>query len=252
MIRNLDGVESMVYTGADLSFRDAEVDLAAVQSLFYKVEMRDANQQVMGTSVPAHAILLTGTGGDRTVSLSWTEEVPWVIDSTEVFRKMDTVFVKMSCVDAMEYVDTRVENEVEYQYYIRTYGHYSLDGLPSPLVNFSAVVKVKPSDNEEPEPEEPVYELPNVFTPNGDGFNDVFTPMRITPELINHVEMHIFNRWGSMVYHTEDIFINWDGNASGTHQPCAAGTYFYVCDVEMTTPEGPVSQRLEGVIMIIR
>ena len=252
LIRNLDGVESTVYSGNDLTFRDAEVDLAAAQSLFYKVEMKDANQQVVGTSAAAHAVMLTGTGGDRTASLSWTEEVPWVIDSTEVFRKMDTVFVKMACVDVMEYVDTGVENEVEYQYYVRTYGHYSIAGLPSPLVNCSAVVKVKPSDNEEPEPEEPVYELPNVFTPNGDGFNDVFVPMRITPDLIDHVEMHIFNRWGRIVYHTEDIFINWDGNASGTHQPCAAGTYFYVCDVEMTASEGPVSQRLEGVVMIVR
>ena len=252
LIHNLDGVESTVYSGADLSFCDAEVDLAEVQSIKYKVEMKDANQLVMGTSATAYAVMLMGTGGDKTVSLSWTEEVPCVIDSTEVFRKIDTVFVKMACTNALEYVDTRVENEVEYQYYVRTYGHYSLEGLPSPLVNYSAVVKVKPSDNVEPEPEEPVYELPNVFTPNGDGFNDVFVPMRITPDLINYVEMHIFNRWGRIVYHTDDIFINWDGTASGTHQPCAAGTYFYVCDVEMTTPEGPVSQRLEGVVMIIR
>ena len=253
LIRNLDGVETTVYSGTDSTFRDAEVNLAEVQSLYYKVEMKDANQQVVGASAAAYAVMLTGTGGDRTASLSWTEEVPWVIDSTEVFRKIDTVFVKIAATNAMEYVDTRVQNDVAYQYYVRTFGHYTLEGLPCPLVNYSAVVEVKPSEIEpEPEPDEPVYELPNVFTPNGDGFNDVFVPMRITPNLINKVEMHIFNRWGRIVYHTEDIFINWDGNASGTHLPCASGTYFYVCDVEMTTPEGPVSQRLEGVVMIVR
>ena len=113
---------------------------------------------------------------------------------------------------------------------------------------------MKPTENEEPEPEpdQPVYELPNAFTPNGDGVNDVFVPMRITPDLISHVEMHVFNRWGRIVYDTEDIFINWDGRAQDTKQPCADGTYFYVCDVEMITPEGPVTKHLQGVITLLR
>ena len=254
LIRNLDGVESTVYSGMDSSFRDTEVNLAEVQSLFYKVEMKDTNQQVMGTSAVAGAVMLTGQGGDKTASLSWTEAVPWVIDSTEVFKLVDSVFVKTAVTTALEYVDIHVLNEVTYSYYVRTYGHYSIEGLPRPLVNYSAIVEVKPSENEEPEPEpdEPVYELPNVFTPNGDGFNDIFVPMRITPELITHVEMHIFNRWGRFVYNTEDIFINWDGRVAGSGQPCSPGTYFYVCDVEMRTLEGPVSKRLQGSIMIVR
>ena len=253
LIRNLDGVEVTVYSGSDSTFLDSEVDLKEVQTLAYRVEMQDAQQLLMGTSSPAGAVLLTGTGGDKTASLSWIESVPWVIDSTEVFKKIDTVFVKIAVVNAMEYTDVHVLNEVAYQYYVRTYGHYTLEGLPRPLVNCSAIVEVTPTEEEpEPEPEEPVYELPNVFTPNGDGINDLFVPMRITPELITRVEMHVFNRWGRFVFHTEDIFVNWDGRASDTRQPCASGTYFYVCDVEMTTPEGPVTKRLQGSIMILR
>lgn len=253
LIRNLDGVESTVYEGLDSTFLDTEVDLSQVQSLHYKVEMKDASQQVMGTSSIANAVLLTGTGGDKTASLTWTEEVPWIIDSTEVFKKIDTIFVKLARTTAMEFTDVRVQNDVTYSYYVRTFGHYTLEGVPHPLVNYSAVIEVKPTEDEpEPEPDEPVYELPNVFTPNGDGFNDVFTPMRITPDLINKVDMHVFNRWGRVVFETEDIFINWDGNASGTHLPCSPGTYFYVCDVEMTSKEGVVSKRIEGVVMIVK
>jgi gliding motility-associated-like protein len=253
LIRNLDGVESTVYLGQDDSYHDTEVNLADVQSLSYKVEMKDANQTVMGTSTPAGAVLLAGVGGDKTALLNWTETVPWVIDSTEVFKKIDTVFVKMASTTAMEYTDVHVVNEVTYQYYVRTFGHYTLEGLPRPLVNYSAIVEVKPTEEEpEPEPDEPVYVLPNVFTPNGDGINDVFVPKEITPDLINRVEMHIFNRWGRFVYNTNDIFINWDGRASGSGQPCSPGTYFYVCDVEMQTPEGPVTQRLQGAVMIVR
>ena len=253
LIRNLNGVETTVYTGVDSTFLDAEVYLSEVQSLHYKVEMRDAAQQVMGTSSTASAVFLMGTGGDKTASLTWTEVVPWIIDSTEIFKKIDTVFVKIAGTTAMEYTDVHVQNDVTYSYYVRTLGHYTLEGLPRPLVNYSVVVEVKPTEDEpEPEPDVPVYELPNVFTPNGDGFNDVFVPMRITPDLINKVDMHIFNRWGRVVYETEDIFINWDGNASGTHLPCSAGTYYYVCDVEMITPEGLAPQRLQGVVMIVR
>ena len=253
LIRNLNGQESTVYSGADSVFHDAEVNLKEVQTLTYRVEMKDANQLVMGTSAKAGAVMLTGTGGDKTAALNWTEEVPWVIDSTEVFKKIDTVFVKTASVTTMEFTDVHVQNEVTYQYYVRTFGHYTLEGLPRPLVNYSAIIEVKPTETEpEPEPDEPVYELPNVFTPNGDGINDVFVPKRITPELITHVDMHIFNRWGRFVYNTNDIFINWDGRVSGSGQPCAPGTYFYVCDVEMQTPEGPVTQRLQGSIMIVK
>lgn len=253
LIRNLDGVETSLYSGTDTTFLDTEVVLAEVQSLSYKVEMKDAHQLMMGTSSAAGAVMLTGTGGDRTASLSWTEAVPWVIDSTEVFKKIDSVFVKMASTSAMEYTDVHVVNDVTYYYYVRTFGHYTLEGLPRPLVNYSAIVEVKPTEvTPDPEPDQPVYELPNVFTPNGDGFNDVFVPKDITPELINQVEMHIFNRWGRFVYHTNDIFINWDGRASGSGQPCSPGTYFYVCDVEMQTPEGPVTKRLQGSIMIVK
>lgn len=252
--RVLNGEASTVYTGTGFDFFDEEVDLAQAKDLRYQVEMLDANHYAMGTSVAANAVFLTGTGGDATASLAWTESVPWVIDSTEVFRSLDSVFIKVAGTTAMSLMDTLLENETVYRYYVRTFGHYALEHLPRPLVNYSAIIEVKPTENEEPEPEpdQPVYELPNAFTPNGDGINDVFVPMRITPDLITKVSMHVFNRWGRAVYDTEDLFINWDGRAMGTHVECAQGTYFYVCDVEMTTPEGPVTKRLQGVITLLR
>lgn len=253
LIRNLNGTETTVYAGIDSTFLDVDVNLASVDSLSYRVEMQDANHLSMGTSPAAGALLLTGTGGDQSVSLTWKEAVRWLVDSTEVFKKIDTVFVKIAGTRALAYVDTHVMNDVTYSYYVRTFGHYDDPSLPRPLVNYSAVMAVKPTEHEDPSQKQPVYELPNVFTPNGDGINDVFVPMpSITPDLITKVDMHIFNRWGRFVYETKDIYINWDGRASGSGQPCATGTYFYVCDVEMTTPEGPVTKRLQGSIMIVR
>lgn len=65
--------------------------------------------------------------------------------------------------------------------------------------------------------------LPNAFTPNGDGLNDVFG-------LINaesyDVSFSIFNRWGQMVFHTNDPEQSWDGRFEGKLQ--AMDTYVYV------------------------
>ena len=342
LIRSKDGVEATVYQGADSSFRDAEANLYGVQSLRYQVEMKDANQQVVGKSVVANYLKLNGVGGDQKVSLSWSESVPWLIDSTQVFKQEQARFIHLATTTAMTYEDVAVQNDVEYHYYVRTFGHYSLEGILRPLVNYSVIVAVTPSDNEPPAPMHldvepdcdavenvltwhgevpedvagykiyytasalsefellqtivnpndttyrhegltttmgcyymvvfdekgnpsqpsdtvcidmdacPIYELPNAFTPNGDGINDVFVPIHVSLASIDHVKMHIFNRWGRTVFDTSDPYINWDGRAAGTKLDCPTGTYFYVCDVYITTPEGLVSKRLQGSIMIVR
>jgi gliding motility-associated-like protein len=83
----------------------------------------------------------------------------------------------------------------------------------------------------------PNYRLPNTFTPNGDGFNDLFTPK--TSRFINRVIFKVFNVWGNLVFETTDPMINWDGRDKGG-QDLAEGTYYYTCEV--------FEERLEGVI----
>ena len=56
-----------------------------------------------------------------------------------------------------------------------------------------------------------IFYVPNIFTPNGDGMNDVFNPSftgRINPADFN---MKIFNRWGEVIYDTYDINAGWNG-----------------------------------------
>ena len=95
-----------------------------------------------------------------------------------------------------------------------------------------------------------VYSLPNVFTPNFDGYNDLFTPFPYTS--VERVDMTIFNRWGGVVYETEDPDINWDGKDKTTNQDCAQGTYFYVCKVYEITLYGVVPRELKGSITLLR
>ncbi|MCB9170397.1 MAG: choice-of-anchor L domain-containing protein [Flavobacteriales bacterium] len=54
--------------------------------------------------------------------------------------------------------------------------------------------------------------FPNAFTPDGDGVNDLFGPVG---HYIEHFEMRIFDRWGEMIYETEDFDQPWDGSVNG-------------------------------------
>ncbi len=97
----------------------------------------------------------------------------------------------------------------------------------------------------------PAYSLPNTFTPNADGANDLFVP--IESQFISRVDMKIFNRWGQQVFETEDPIINWDGtNFSGSD--LAEGVYFYSCTVFEQTSESIEMQStiLNGTIHLIK
>ncbi len=73
------------------------------------------------------------------------------------------------------------------------------------------------------------YELPNVFTPNNDGINDLLVP--ITNIFVEKVDMKIYNRWGNLVYETQDPNINWNGNYLEKNEKVSDGVYYYICDV---------------------
>jgi gliding motility-associated-like protein len=71
------------------------------------------------------------------------------------------------------------------------------------------------------------FDIPNVFTPNGDGKNDVFT---ITGKGIRSLHGEIFNRWGQKEYEWNTINGGWDGH-SASGMPCNDGTYFLLLEV---------------------
>lgn len=104
----------------------------------------------------------------------------------------------------------------------------------------------------------PRYRLPNVFTPNSDGFNDYLIPFPGYTS-VERIDLQIFNRWGVVVFQTLDPAIKWDGKDSNTNKACADGVYFYTCDVyevigSSETPNDKiVSKRsLTGSIHLLR
>jgi gliding motility-associated-like protein len=87
--------------------------------------------------------------------------------------------------------------------------------------------------------------MPNVFTPNGDGLNDVF---RAINRLHNELETFIVcNRFGEIVFQTADINQGWDGTYRG--QPADVGTYFYYLKY---TCAGNEVYRKKGDVILMR
>lgn len=86
--------------------------------------------------------------------------------------------------------------------------------------------------------------MPNSFSPNGDGINDVF---RVPPGTTLTLEdFSVFDRWGHKVFTTTDLAKGWNGMYKGKVAP--VGQYVYI--VKGTSPRGDVSTK--GTIMLLR
>ncbi len=95
-----------------------------------------------------------------------------------------------------------------------------------------------------------LYRLPNVFTPNNDGYNDLFVPFPY--DFVDEVDMNIYNRWGGLVFSTNDPDINWEGMDITTSNECTDGVYFFVCVVFENRLEGIVERTIHGTVSLYR
>jgi len=86
--------------------------------------------------------------------------------------------------------------------------------------------------------------VPNTFTPNGDGRNDV---LKVYNNYLKSVNMKIFNQWGELIFSTNDMTKGWDGFSKGKMQP--VGVYIYV--VQVVLQDGTVVNK-KGSVNLIR
>ncbi|MEZ4685864.1 MAG: gliding motility-associated C-terminal domain-containing protein [Bacteroidia bacterium] len=97
----------------------------------------------------------------------------------------------------------------------------------------------------------PFIEMPNLFSPNGDGANEILVP--ISHRDVRLVQFQIYDRWGKEVHRTStEISHLWDGNVGNTGRPAAEGTYYYVLQYDALGLEGNVRQVLKGYVVLMR
>jgi hypothetical protein len=124
----------------------------------------------------------------------------------------------------------------------------------------------------------PYYELPNVFTPNNDGCNDLFSAYSdrnlsgeeggcaISEEaltkcarFVESVNLRIYNRWGQEVYNYEgsinddvnSIYVDWDGRDNGGNL-LSTGVYYYVAEVTFDIVSPNKTKIIKGWVHLVR
>ena len=87
------------------------------------------------------------------------------------------------------------------------------------------------------------FTIPNVFSPNNDGNNDVFF---IESTGVTNLDMQIYNRWGMLMFETSDVNATWNGRTS-SGAICPEGTYFYI--IKITTDK---TETFKGTLTLLR
>jgi gliding motility-associated-like protein len=329
------------YLANDTCFTDTGLNTADGPFHYQVAFYVNGNTIPLGSTLEASTVFLNVAASDKKTILSWQEKVPWGNYEYEVYRlnNATNVFDLIAKTASGRYEDRNLNNGQTYCYKIRSVGSYGVDGILSPLYNWSEEECGEPIDtvppcapkltitnrctlgdvviapdppyenvltwtspaNECPDNSDLVgykiwftpntttpftllktindknilsfthelagflagcyvvtafdstgnesprtdsicvvncafYELPNAFTPNGDGSNDVFEPFPGW-RFVDRVDMQIFNRWGNLVFETTDPAIQWKGIQSDG-KTVADGTYFYICRVYIPTLDG--------------
>jgi gliding motility-associated-like protein len=86
--------------------------------------------------------------------------------------------------------------------------------------------------------------VPDVFSPNGDGINEVFQPVSRGVKLYT---FRIFNRWGQKIFETKDKDLGWDGTTGG--KPSPTGVYVWQLNVSSI---GGEYKELKGHVTLYR
>lgn len=159
------------------------------------------------------------------------EIIPDTISEGEIIRlSLSTFFESYLWSDGS--ILSSIEVNQNGIYYVNVKNEYNCFGMDSITIN----------------PFDCITYIPAVFTPNYDYSNDLFF---IDASNVSSFQIQILNRWGEMVYKSEDKNFKWDGTYNGNQ--CADGTYYWIINYNCSKFSGNQSQRiLKGNLTLLR
>lgn len=92
--------------------------------------------------------------------------------------------------------------------------------------------------------DDPYVFVPNAFSPNGDGLNDV---LYVRSRIVKECTFVVYSRWGQKVFETSDMEVGWDGTFKG--KPCQNGVYDYYLKVTCINDQ---ENEIKGNVMLVR
>ncbi len=166
------------------------------QTYSYKIDFR-FNGFVFGPSDSIKSIWLRSNGSCDSVCLIWNQYDGWDSPKYDVFINYNNQWVKWNDLPITDTVYCMGSDTLE----VGTYNIKVVTQDSGYVSESNYVICVQP--------EPPTITIPNVFSPNGDNLNDFFRIRNL--ELYDFRPLVIYNRWGSVVYQSDQYNNDWDG-----------------------------------------
>lgn len=124
---------------------------------YYRIDLYDVSAQtpvLVGISAPASSIFLNIRPIDNGLILNFDPEVPWMNQRYDIYRynNDDQAFDSIGFSNSPVFTDENLENGLNYRYFVKSTGEYSVPGIINPLINFSQINEGTPIDNIAPCP----------------------------------------------------------------------------------------------------
>lgn len=202
----------------DTHYVDQAVNVMDTSYCYYLV-MLDTCDNLGPMGRVSCSMILKGNAQPFKNNLSFNTYESWSggVEAYSIFRADPaTDFVsQVHLVDEYKYTDDRLNtNEGLFYYYVEAKEANSASSGPF----FDA----KSRSNTIELYQAPVVYIPNAFTANGDGLNDSY---KWVPVFVKNLDIQIYNRWGELVFKSDDKLSQWDGTYKG--EPAQADVYFY-------------------------
>jgi gliding motility-associated-like protein len=206
----------------DTAYTDVNV-LVNREYYRYRVSVLDKCMNISPVSNIGTSILLRSQIFQDKVLLNWNSYVEWsngvagyklqLRDKNHIFRT-----IKEFKATDTTYTDPELHKDLDTAFCYRIIAYEMGPDPDSSVSNVSCAIL--PSR----------MFIPNAFTPNDDGLNDVFNVTAIsifnlTGASMTDFELKIYNRWGSLIFQSNDINKGWDGTFNG--KPVPVGVYMY-------------------------
>lgn len=220
-------IDRIPVTSGTLTFVDDDVDVQ-MESYAYRAKVIDSCSNEGGVSNEAHTILLQVQFDDvaKLSYLNWNayREFNGSIVSYEVYRGIDGVFGTTPIASLpshnLSYEDDMndIVSSGKICYRVEAIEATNVFGI-NEVSRSNDVCLVLP----------PLVYIPNAFMP--DGINKIFKPV-ISDFDASDYDLTIFNRWGQVLFQTNDYDEGWDGMIPDTNLEATAGTYLYMVSVK--------------------
>lgn len=201
----------------------------------YRIRYTDVCDNASPVSLEACPLRLNGNLlKDNSISLSWTAYEGWTQGVSgyvvEKYSETGTLLRSFQVGNVTSYIDK--SDDLDFQTFIYVVNAIPVEsGIGQSVSNRVFILK------------DPNLFHPTAFTPNGDNLNDNFT---VFGQYVVAFEMKIFNRWGELLFTTDDIHGGWDGTFRGNEMP--EGTYTFIAHI--TDRAGRIFKRSGSVLLL--